>query len=436
LIATPTDRRILRLAFPALGALAVEPLYVLVDTAIVGRLGTDQLAGLALAAVVLSFVVAGSNFLTYGTTERVARRHGAGDQRGAADVGVQALWLSAFVGVPAVAVLVVAARPIAELLGGSGPVLQYAVEYLRISAVGVPFVLCTLAAQGILRGLVDFRTPLVILLAANAANVVIEVVLVFGLGYGIAGSAWSTVVSQAGAAAAFGVVVRRHLAPASRRRPHRAGLAPLVTAGRHLLVRVGSMLAVFAGATAIAARVDPPTLAAHQIVMSLFLFVALSLDALAVPAQTLVAGELGAGAPASAASVARRVVVLSVITGAGLGAALAAAAPWLPRLFTADPAVADRASTALFWLAAMLVPAAVAFAHDGILIGAGDYRFLGVAAVAYLVAMVPVAVLLIGNEQLGIAGIWAGLTVWVVMRAGVNHLRTRHVVIGNAAVQA
>jgi putative MATE family efflux protein len=435
LIAT-TDRRILRLAVPALGALAVEPLYVLVDTAIVGRLGTDQLAGLALAAVVLSFVVAGSNFLTYGTTERVARRHGAGDSRGAAEVGVQALWLSAFVGIVAVGVLVAATRPIAEALGGSGPVLQYAVEYLRISAVGVPFVLFALAAQGILRGLVDYRTPLVILLAANAANVVIEVVLVFGLGYGIAGSAWSTVVSQAGAAAAFVFVVRGHLAAARLRRPDRAGLAPLITAGRHLLVRVGAMLAVFAGATAIAARIDPQTLAAHQVVMSLFMFVALSLDALAVPAQTLVAGELGAGAPTSAADVARRVVVLSVITGVGLGALLALAAPLLPHLFTADPAVADHATTALFWLAVLLVPAAVAFAHDGILIGAGDYRFLGVASAAYLIAMVPVGLVLLRYEQLGIGGIWAGLTVWVVLRATVNHLRTRYVVIGSRAVQA
>jgi putative MATE family efflux protein len=432
----PTDRRILRLAVPALGALAVEPLYVLVDTAIVGRLGTDQLAGLALAAVVLSFVVAGSNFLTYGTTERVARRHGAGDRRGAAEVGVQALWLSGFVGVAAVALLVAATQPIAEALGGSGPVLQYAVEYLRISAVGVPFVLFALAAQGILRGLVDYRTPLVILLAANAANVVIEMVLVFGLGTGIAGSAWSTVVSQAGAAAAFVFVVRGHLAPARHRRPDRAGLAPLITAGRHLLVRVGAMLAVFAGATAIAARIDPPTLAAHQVVMSLFMFVALSLDALAVPAQTLVAGELGAGAPTSAADVARRVVVLSVVTGVGLGAVLALAAPVLPRLFTADPAVAGHATTALFWLAALLVPAAVAFAHDGILIGAGDYRFLGVASAAYLTAMVPVGIVLLRYEQLGIAGIWAGLLVWVVLRATVNHLRTRYVVMGGRAVQA
>jgi putative MATE family efflux protein len=431
-----TDRRILRLAVPALGALAVEPLYVLVDTAIVGRLGTDQLAGLALAAVVLSFVVAGSNFLAYGTTERVARRHGAGDSRGAAEVGVQALWLSAIVGVAAVALLVPAARPIAEALGGSGPALQYAVEYLRISAVGVPFVLCALAAQGILRGLVDYRTPLVILLAANAANVVIEVVLVFGLGYGIAGSAWSTVVSQAGAAAAFVFVVRGHLAAARQRRPDRAGLAPLITAGRHLLVRVGAMLAVFAGATAIAARIDPPTLAAHQIVMSLFMFIALSLDALAIPAQTLVAGELGAGARTSAADVARRVVVLSVIAGVGLGAVVALAAPVLPRLFTADPAVADHATTALFWLAALLVPAAVAFAHDGILIGAGDYRFLGVASVAYLIAMAPVGIVLLRYEQLGIAGIWAGLTIWIVLRAGVNHLRTTSVVIGARTVQA
>jgi Na+-driven multidrug efflux pump len=170
--------------------------------------------------------------------------------------------------------------------------------------------------------------------------------------------------------------------------------------------------------------------------MSLFMFIALSLDALAIPAQTLVAGELGAGARTSAADVARRVVVLSVIAGVGLGAVVALAAPVLPRLFTADPAVADHATTALFWLAALLVPAAVAFAHDGILIGAGDYRFLGVASVAYLIAMAPVGIVLLRYEQLGIAGIWAGLTIWIVLRAGVNHLRTTSVVIGARTVQA
>jgi putative MATE family efflux protein len=420
---TSTDRRIIRLAVPALGSLAVEPLYVLVDTAVVGRLGTDPLAGLALAATVLSFVVAGSNFLTYGTTERVARRVGSGDETAAADVGVQAMWLSLVVGLPAAAMLALAARPIAAGLGGSGEVLDLAVVYLRISAGGVPFVLVTLAAQGVLRGHSNYTAPLVVLLVANLANVALELLFVYGLDLGVAGSAWSTVICQAGAAVAFLVAVRRILRPARQRRPDRLAMAPLATAGRHLLLRVGSMLGVFGGATAVAARVDAATLAAHQIVMSMFSFLALGLDALAVPAQTIVAEDLGRGDPAGAADVSRRSARLAAAAGLALGALLAVVSPVLPHAFTGDAAVVDRAASGLVWLALALVPGAIAFAYDGVLIGSGDYRFLGAAALAYLAVMVPVAAVLLTVDGPGIGGIWAAITGWMVLRAAVNHRR-------------
>ena len=214
-----TDRRIVRLALPALGSLAAEPLYVLVDTAIVGRLGTAQLGGLALAATVLSLVVAGCNFLTYGTTERVARRLGAGRPDEAADVGVQAMWLSAIVGIVLAPIVVVAAPALGRLLGGDGDVLDFAVSYLRIAALGLPFVLVTLGAQGVQRGATDYRTPLVILLTANAVNVVLELLFVYGFDWGVRGSALSTLLVQIAAGLAFLVAVRRHLRPARRRAP-------------------------------------------------------------------------------------------------------------------------------------------------------------------------------------------------------------------------
>ena len=422
----PVDRRIVSLALPALGTLAVEPLYRLVDTAIVGRLGTEQLAGLAVAAAILALVVAGSNFLTYGTTERVAGRLGALREDAAADVGVQAMWLAGLVAVVATPALILGARPAAAALGADGDALEFSVEYLHIAALGVPFVLIALAAQGVQRGAADYRTPLVILVAANVANLVIEVVLVFGFELGIAGAAWSTVIAQAGAGIAFFVVVARRLRPARQRRPDRAEMAPLITAGRHLLLRVGSMLAVFTGATAIAARVDDATLAAHQIAMSMFLFLALVLDALAVPAQTLVAEELGRGGH-DAQLIASRVVVLSLVAAGALAAVLLVTSPLLPRVFSDDPAVVSRATGALALLALLLLPGAVAFADDGVLIGAGDYRFLGLAALGYLVAIVPIAVAVLVTPSLGIAGIWLGLTAWMVLRAVVNTLRVRRV---------
>jgi putative MATE family efflux protein len=424
---TAVDRRILRLAIPALGSLAVEPIYVLVDTAIVGQLGTDQLAGLAVAATVLSFIFAGANFLTYGTTERVARRLGAGDAADAADVGVQAMWLSLLFGVPLAPLLFLTARPLSAAFGAGGEVLDHAETYLSLSAIGVPFFLITLAAQGVLRGASNYTTPLWILLGANVANLVIELVFVFVFDMGVAGSALSTVIAQIGAALAFAWILRPQLSVASQRRPDLDGIRPLMSAGKHLMLRVGSMLAVFGGSTAIAARVDKVTLAAHQVANSLFFFLALSLDALAVPAQTVVAEELGRGDVTTAAAVAKRAVRLSIVTGATLGAVLAVLAPLLPDLFTDDPAVADRATSALWWLSAMLLPGAIAFAHDGILIGAGDYRFLGRAAFGYLVAVAPIGVAVLLAPQLGIAGIWGGMFVWMLIRAFVNDRRTTYV---------
>ena len=427
---TSVDRRIIRLGIPALGTLAAEPLYRIVDTAIVGRLGTDQLAGLAIAVTVLALVVAGSNFLTYGTTERVAKRLGAGRPGDAADVGVQAMWLAGFVAVVAVPLLVFGARPVAAALGADGDVLEFAVQYLRIAAVGVPFVLIALAAQGVQRGASDYRTPLVILVASNVANLVIEVVLVFGFDLGIAGAAWSTAIAQAGAGIAFLIVIRRRLSSARHRRPLWVEMAPLLTAGRHLLLRVGSMLAVFTGATAIAARVDDATLAAHQIAMTMFLFLALVLDALAIPAQTLVAEELGRrhdDGSNGALEIARRVVRLSVIAAGAIAVVIALTSPVLPHAFSDDPAVVTRATSALLLLALLLLPGAVAFADDGVLIGAGDYRFLGVAAFGYLLAVAPIAVVVLATPSLGIAGIWIGLVVWMVLRAVVNTMRVRRV---------
>ena len=192
----PADRRIIALAIPALGSLAVEPLYVLVDTAIVGRLGTAQLGGLALSATVLALVINACTFLIYGTTERVARRIGAGDPTGAADAGVQAMWLGAIVAVPLALLVAAGAEVLGQALGGSNDVLGYATTYLRISAVGLPAVIFVLCAQGMQRGLSDYRTPMIVLIASNALNAVLEVVFVFGLHLGVPGSAWSTVIAQ------------------------------------------------------------------------------------------------------------------------------------------------------------------------------------------------------------------------------------------------
>ena len=365
----------------------------------------------------------------------MARRLGAGRPGDAADVGIQAMWLSVVIGVAVAPVVALAAPTLAGAFGGSGDAAAFGATYLRISAVGLPFVVFALGAQGVQRGAADYRTPLMILFASNAVNTVLEVLFVFTFDWGVPGSAWSTVIAQVGAAVAFAVVVRRHLVAAHTRRPSRPGMAPLLASGRHLLLRVGSMLAVTAGATAIAARTDAATLAAHQIAASTLLFLALALDALAIPAQTLVAEELGHGGVAAAAELSRRCVRLSIVVGAALGIVILVTAPLLPHVFSADPEVTSRATTALVWLAALLVPGAIAFAYDGVLIGAGDYRFLGLAALGYLAVVAPVGVLVLAVGG-GIGVIWAGLALWMVLRATGNHLRAARVLRPVAAVAA
>jgi putative MATE family efflux protein len=296
------------------------------------------------------------------------------------------------------------------------------VSYLRIGALGLPFVLLTLGAQGVQRGARDYITPLVVLLAANAVNAVLEVVFVYGFDWGVRGSALSTVLVQIAAGLTFLALVRGHLRPARRRRPQYEAMRPLLTAGRHLLLRVGSMLAVTSAMTAIAARTDDATLAAHQIGASLFLFLALGLDALAIPAQTLVAEELGHGSVAAAAELSHRCVRLSAIAGIILATALTVLAPILPHAFSDDPAVLSRATAVVLWLALALLPGSIAFAYDGVLIGAGDYRFLGLAALGYLVAVSPLGVLTL-VAGLGIAGIWGTYALWMLLRALCNHWR-------------
>jgi len=421
-----TDRRILRLAVPAAGALAAEPLYRLVDTAIVGRIGTSELGGVAIAVSILSIVIAGSNFLAYGTTQRVANRLGASQPSAAADVGVQAVWLALFIGIVAAPLLAVGAAPLSSALGASDDVVRFATTYLRISAIGVPFVLVGLAAQGAQRGASDYRSALIVLAISNAVNIVLEIGFVVGLDLGVAGAAWSTVIAQVSAGLALLLLARPYLRAATSRRPRWSDMAPLLSAGRHLLLRVASMLVVFTGATSIAARIDDATLAAHSITVTMFFFLALTLDALAIPAQTLVAEELGRGGP-GARAVSQRSLRLSVWVGLGLAVVVAVGAPAIARMFSADPSVISRATVGLWFLGAILIPGAIAFATDGSLIGAGDYRFLGRAAFAYLIAVAPIAAIVLSFPALGIAGIWGGLLLWMSLRAVFNVRRNRRV---------
>jgi len=420
------DGRILALALPALGTLAVEPLYVLVDTAIVGRLGTVPLAGLAVASTVLTTLITVCNFLAYGTTARVAFLSGRGDRRGGATVAAQGLWLAAAIGLPLAIGVALGGRRLAGLVGGEGAVLDAATTYLRISAVGIPLVLVALVGNGYLRGVSDTRTPLLVVAVANVVNLVLEVVLVYGFDLGVAGSAWGTVVAQLLAAAWFLVLVgRRIIGEGVTVAPVRAEIVRLMVAGRHLLMRTAALLGTLALATSTAARVGAATLAGHQIALQVHTFLALVLDSLAIPGQILVATALGAGDVDEARDVSRRLVRLGVRIGAGVGLVVILTSWALPHVFSGDRSVVDRATLALVLVGLAQVPAAVAFVLDGVLIGSSDFRFLKWSMLAGLVVFLPFALAVLRWHSLGIAGIWTGIVAWMLFRATVNAVRAR-----------
>jgi putative MATE family efflux protein len=403
---SPYDGEILRLALPALGALAAEPLYLLVDTAIVGHLGTPQLAALALAATVLSNLVALCIFLTYGTTARVTRLHGAGHDEAAAALGPQALWLALAAGVVIALVVAALASPLVHALGGDGHVADMAARYLRIASLGVPMALVALAGQGWLRGMSDLRTPLIIVLAANAANVVLEVVFVYGFGWGLDGSAWGTVVAQLGMGIAFATVLLRVFAW-----PDLERIRSLVTIGAQLVVRTAALLGCFVLATAVCAHIGPATVAAHQIAFQLFGFLALLLDAIAIAGQVIVGRALGAGSADDAVAAARRMLEWALVAGLVIGGCLLVLTDVVPRAFTSDPKVIDQAHDLWPLFCLMWPVAAVVFALDGILIGASDTRYL---ALAMVVAFVVFAPLVLSADT--VAFVWLALDVLMLVR--------------------
>ncbi len=405
------DREILLLALPALGALAAEPLYVLVDTAIVGHLGTVELASLAIAATVLSTAFTVFIFLTYGTTAHVARMHGAGRDRDAAAVGSQALWLAIGLGLIMFALLELLAEPIVALMGGEGEVKEGAVLYLRIAALGAPLFMIASAAQGFLRGMSDLRTPLLILVAAHILNVILEVLFVYGFGWGLAGSAWGTVVAQTAMAGGFFAIQYR----AGLERPIPEKMRPLMRIGSEIAVRTIALTGSFLVGSAVLARVGAASLGAHQIAFQLWVFLALVLDAIAIAGQVMIGRMLGASDADGARAAANRMIGWSVAIGAGFGVVLLALGDLVPELFTNDPAVIARAEDIWPLFALMMPFNGAVFALDGILIGAGDTRFLMWGMLVAAAVYIPIALLTLRLDW-GIVGIWWGLVALIAVR--------------------
>jgi putative MATE family efflux protein len=414
------DREIARLALPALGALAAEPLYILVDTAIVGHLGRPQLAALGLAGTVLAGAFTIFNFLTYGTTAVVARASGAGEHERAARLAAQALWVSLALGLLLLVVVEALAEPALRALGAHGKSGDYALTYFRIAAVGLPAALVALAGQGYLRGVSSMRRPLEIVVVANIVNAVLEVLFVYGFHWGISGSAAGTAIAQTGMGLAFAAeLLRPH---AGSKRPSLSAMRPMIRVGRQIFVRTAALYASFLVGASVCARMGDPQLAAHQIASQLFFFLALILDSIAIAGQVIVGRLLGAGDPEDAAASAARMIGWSVVVGAAFAIVLLPLGHVVPRAFTNDPIVLHEAAELWPYFALMQPLAGAVFALDGILIGAGDTSYLMWSMLAASALFVVLALTAL-TRHWGIVGVWIALDVLIAARLGLLWIR-------------
>ncbi len=410
-------RRIAALALPALGVLAAEPLYLLFDIAVVGRLGAVSLAGLAVGGLIVTLVSSQLTFLSYGTTARSARFHGAGDRAAAVREGVQATWLAVGVGVLVVIAVQLAAVPLVSAIGGSGPIADAAIPWLRIAIFAAPAILISLAGNGWMRGVQDTVRPLRYVLIGFGVSAVLCPLLVYGwLGlprWELVGSAVANLVGQWIAAALF---CRALISERVSLRPDLPVLRAQVVMGRDLVVRTAAFQACFVSAAAVAARFGAAALAAHQVVLQLWAFLALVLDSLAIAAQSLVGAALGGGDSEHARRVAWRVTGISAVAAAGLAAILAIGAAEIPALFTDDRAVLAAIGVPWWFLVAQLPFAGVLFALDGVLLGAGDAAFMrNVTLVSAVAGFLPLTWMSL-RFGWGLAGIWAGLSAFIGLR--------------------
>ncbi|OZD77777.1 MATE family efflux transporter [Rhodococcus sp. 05-339-2] len=412
-----TARKILGLSLPSLGVLAAEPLYLLFDAAVIGRLGALALAGLAIGGLVLAQVSTQLTFLSYGTTARAARMHGAGRERDAVGEGVQATWLAFAIGIAIVAVMQLAAEPVVSVLTGGGDIAAEALAWLRVALLGVPFILVSLAGNGWMRGVQNAVTPLRFVVFGFGVSAVLCPLLVHGLlGFPrleLVGSAVANVIGQGLAGALFVFAVVR---ASTELRPRWSVMRAQLVLGRDLIVRSLAFQACFLSAAAVASRFGAASVAANQVVLHMWNLVSLMLDSLAIAAQTLVGAALGASRTDDARALAWRLTAWSTVFAVVLAGVFAVGRSFVPELFTTDASVIDEMH-AIWWIFVAIIPVAgVVFALDGVLLGSGDAAFLRNATMACaVVGFLPFIWSALVFDW-GLVGIWTGLGVFVGLR--------------------
>lgn len=405
-------KQIFGLAFPALGVLAAMPLYLLLDTAVVGTLGGFELAALGAATTIQAQVTTQLTFLSYGTTARSSRIFGMGDRRGAIAEGVQATWVALFVGLGILTLMLIGAPTFALWLSGDEALAQEAGHWLRVAAFAVPLILMIMAGNGWLRGIQNTKLPLYFTLAGVIPGAIL--IPIFVAKFGLVGSAWANLIAEAITASLFlGALIKHH---EGSWKPSWTVMKNQLVLGRDLIMRSMSFQVAFVSAAAVAARFGTASLAAHQVLLQLWNFITLVLDSLAIAAQTLTGAALGAGTAKVARRVGNQVIKYSLIFAGGLGLVFVVLHSWIPRIFTQDADVLDAIASPWWIMVAMIILGGIVFAIDGVLLGAADAVFLRNASIlAVVVGFLP-GVWISYALDAGLTGVWCGLLAFILIR--------------------
>ncbi len=423
-------KRILALAIPSLGALIAEPLFLLTDTAMVGHLGASALASLGLASTVLTTVIGLLIFLAYATTPIVARRLGAGNRPGALSAGIDGLWLALGLGVILGALGYALTPLVVGWFGAEGDVSLGAVSYLSISWWGLPGMLLVIAATGLMRGLQDTRTPLWIALAGFSANAALNAVLIYGLGLGLIGSALGTVFAQWAMAAVFlAIIIREARAHQVSLAPGLIGIRAAARSGSWLFVRTLSLRVALISTVVVATGLGTRELAAWHIVYTIFSLLALALDALAIAAQALVGHDLGSGDVQTVRQTTSTLMAWGFMGGGMLATLTGLLSPVLPFVMTSDGPLREVLVVVLILLALTLPLSGFVFVLDGVLIGAGDGKYLALTGVLNVVMFAPF-LWLASITQWEVSGVNLGGLLMLETAFGVSYIGARALTLG------
>jgi MATE family multidrug resistance protein len=405
------------LAIPALGTLAMDPLVSIVDTAWVARLGTEALAALAIASAVFAAVFSIFNFVHMTITPLVAGEVGAGRTDRAGAVSKGALGVSFVIGVVVAFVAIASSNAIVGLFGAAPDVAELASDYLRIRFVALPMMLVAMVGHGIFRGHSDTTTPLWVAMGMNVVNLVLDPLLIFTLGLGVAGAAWATVAAQTIAAVWFLVLIlgtqRERLGTGARvANLGSLGIGRILDAGWPMMIRSAALLAALTATTVAASRIGTDQVAAHQIAIQVWLFLSFVLDSFAVAAQAMVGTDLGSGSVTAARGIANRLLFLGFAAGVALSVGLALTAGVIPVLFSVDDAVRSELDSIYPFVVLLQPLTALVYVWDGIAIGASAFRYLAASMVVAGVATI-VALVAVGDT---LVGVWLAITLLSVTR--------------------